>query len=82
MLDIIIGFISLIIGGGFIWWFISQTITKPGEILTSRYPSYYGSTEIAFIEAIKNNMLLFLLIGALIWLIVSAQRTSPAGHYG
>ena len=82
MLYIILGFILLIIGGGFIYWFISTSfISKIGTIMTSKFPKYYGTTELTFIEAIDRYMLLFLLIGALIWLITSAQRTHPVGHY-
>lgn len=81
MLNILLGFIALIIGGGFMWWFVSQIITKPGDIITARYPTYFGASELNFINAIKQNMLIFLLIGSLIWLIVKAQRTSPEGQY-
>lgn len=81
MLFIILGFIVLVFGGGFLWWIISQIITRPAEILTTKFPTYYEATEIAFTNAIVTYMLLFVIIGAFIWLITSAQRTSPEGHF-
>ena len=81
MLFYILGFLVLVFGGGFIWWFLEEFIDGVQSSVVDRFPTYFDAGPLSFIDSVQDAMLVFLIIGGIIWLITSASRTTPGGYY-
>ena len=74
MIPEVVKFFLLLIGGGFSWWVLDKITTIYIEIFLSRYPSAFDSQAIAFVQAVWQWFLLFMVLGALYGLFISIQR--------
>ena len=81
MIHEIIALILLLGGGAFYWWTVSQPVTEVISRTTARYGVYFTQSDLDFVSAIINYMPLFLIIGGVIMVLVSVQRTRPVGYY-
>ena len=81
MIYIFLTFFVLLFFCGFFWLVLRQPIEGVLDKLVLDFPGYYDPVHVTFVRAILYWVPFLVLIGGIIWVIVSSQRTTPGGYY-
>lgn len=64
------------------WDILGDAFIRFLEIMTARFPGYYDTDTVTFIHAIDRWFPVMVLLGALLFVLVTSQRHSVEGYIG
>jgi len=80
MIYIYVGFFTLLVFGGLLWYAANEAVNALLYELNLQYPAYFTGQFITFLQAIWHWFPLVLVFGGLLWVYVMSQRMEAEGY--